>query len=95
VTSFSVLGEQRITSVIGNPSLGHKLLIDIKAQTGCPSRNLSNSMTRSRIRPSVINWCGERPANASSGEDSHSFFNADCEPQGNFLLDVVLEAVPM
>ena len=49
------------------------LLFGIKAQPGCPSRNLSNSMTRSRIRSSVINCRGERPANATSGDDSHPF----------------------
>jgi len=43
------------------------------SQTGWPSRNLSSAVIRSRIRPSVMSSRGERPPNASSGDDSHSF----------------------
>jgi hypothetical protein len=49
----------RITPAVANPLLDHNLMFGIKASTGCPSRNLSNSMARSRIRPSVISCRGE------------------------------------
>ncbi len=56
-----------------DPPLDRCALIGIEAQTGCPSRSLSNSTTRSRIRPSLISFCGVCPANTSSGDDSQSF----------------------
>jgi hypothetical protein len=44
------------------------LLFSIERHTDCPSRNLSNSATRSRMRPSAISSWGVRQAKASSRE---------------------------
>ena len=58
---------------MGRPILDRRTLFGRKGQTGWPSRNLSNSTMRSRMRPAAINACGVCPANASSGEESHCF----------------------
>jgi hypothetical protein len=50
------------------PTLDCCVLIGIESQTSCPSRNLSNSTIKSRMRTSAINSLGVCPANASSGE---------------------------
>jgi hypothetical protein len=58
---------------LAHPALDRRALFGIEGQTGCPSRNLSNSMTRSRMRPSAINSCGVLPAKASTGVLSQCF----------------------
>ena len=58
---------------LAHPALDRRALSGIEGQTGCPSRNRSNSITRSRMRPSAINSCGVLPAKASSGVLSQCF----------------------
>jgi len=71
---ISILDAAEIDAFQGNglshPALDRRALSGIEGQTGCPSRNRSNSMTRSRMRPSAINSCGVLPAKASSGVPS-------------------------